>query len=29
MFRNLNDLNVQRKIHLNVDTMTYFSYATF
>ena len=29
MFRNLNDLNGQRTIHLNVDKMTYFSYDTF
>ena len=29
MLRNLNDLNVQRTIHLNVDKMIYCSYATF
>ena len=29
MLRNLNDLNLQRAIHSNVDKMTYFSDATF
>ena len=29
MLRNLNNLHVQRTIHLKVDEMTYFSFATF
>ena len=29
MLSNLNDLNVQRTIRLNVEKMTYLSYATF
>ena len=29
MLRNLNDFYVQRTVHLKVDKMTYFSFATF